>query len=442
MKSLALLLCTAGLALAGPVNIHLSGFTPGPDGVPAGWNTWAARPEIAPRTFVDTVHDRGKSGSLAISGNSNPAAYGGWEYAVPGIEPGKWYRLVTYYRTEGKLYEPLQVVARLDWTTAEGKRAGQPEYAYATDPAGAWNKVTLDAPAPDKAASVKLQLYLANAPQATVWWDDISLEEIPSPAPRQVTVASINFRPSGSASAEENVKRFLEVVDKAVPGKADIILLPEGITVVGTGKKPADVSETIPGPTTKALGEAARRKNAYMAAGIYEREGSVIYNTAVLVDRSGKMVGRYRKVYLPREEIEGGLTPGVDYPVFQTDFGKVGMMICWDVQYADPARALALRGAELLLLPIWGGNEALGKARAIENHVFLASSGYGYPTYILDPDGETLANAADRGSAAIATIDLNRRYADKWLGNMRGRFMKELRLDLPVERNTAYVARE
>ena len=93
-------------------------------------------------------------------------------------------------------------------------------------------------------------------------------------------------------------------------------------------------------------------------------------------------------VYLPREEIEGGLTPGSDYPVFSTDFGKVGMMICWDAQYADPARALALGGAELLLVPIWGGNQTLMKARAIENRVFIAASGYDYPTHILDPDGE------------------------------------------------------
>ncbi|MBI3696403.1 MAG: carbon-nitrogen hydrolase family protein, partial [Acidobacteria bacterium] len=204
-------------------------------------------------------------------------------------------------------------------------------------------------------------------------------------------------------------------------------------TVVGTGKKYPEVAEPLPGPTTARLGEAARRRNAYIVAGVYEREGAAIYNTAVLLDRAGKLAGKYRKVYLPREEIEGGLTPGNDYPVFQADFGKVGMMICWDVQYADPARALALRGAELILMPIWGGNETLGKARAIENHVFLAASGYDYPTYVMDPDGELLSLARERGTAAVATIDLNRRYVNDWLGEMRERFMKELRLDLKAE---------
>jgi predicted amidohydrolase len=181
------------------------------------------------------------------------------------------------------------------------------------------------------------------------------------------------------------------------------------------------------------LAQVARAKKAYIVAGIFEREGAAIYNTAVLIDRAGKLLGKYRKVYLPREEIEGGLTPGNDYPVFRTDFGKVGMMICWDVQYADPARALALRGAEMILMPIWGGNETLGKARAIENRVFLVSSGYDYPTYIMDPDGELLAIAREQGTVAVATIDLNRRYLESWLGDMRERFMKELRLDVKLE---------
>ncbi len=108
-------------------------------------------------------------------------------------------------------------------------------------------------------------------------------------------------------------------------------------------------------------------------------------------------------------------------------------MICWDVQYPDPARALALRGAEMILMPIWGGSEALAKARAIENKVFLVSSGYDHPTYIMDPNGEILSMAHDRGTIASATVDLNRRYADPWLGDMRARFMKELRLDTPVD---------
>jgi predicted amidohydrolase len=346
---------------------------------------------------------------------------------------GKWYRFTANYRTAGITSENRQVLARLDWRTADGKRAGQPDYVWRTTRNGDWRKVALDATAPDRAAAVTIQLFLNNAPQGTVWWDDVALQTIAEPAPRKVTVAAVNLRPGGTGSREESVEKFRQLVEEKVSRRTDLILLPEGISVVGNGRKFADVAEEIPGPTTATLASLARAKNSYIAAGIYEREGAAIYNTAVLVDRKGNVAGKYRKVYLPREEVEGGLTAGSDYPVFQTDFGKVGLMICWDLQYADPARALTRRGAEVILVPIWGGNEALGKARAIENRVFVASSGYDYPTYVMDPDGEILALARENGSLATATIDLNRTYADKWLGDMRGRFHKELRTDVRTE---------
>lgn len=425
MRLLPLLLLAAALAPC-DTTVRRAGLPSGD----AEWVAWSPRDEIAPRTFQDNVRYRTRPPSLAISGNSNPAAFGGWAATVPGIQPGRWYRFTAWYRAEGLTYEPLQVVSRLDWVRPDGRRAGQPDYAWSTTRHGDWTRVTHDAPAPENASAVKLQLFLQNAPLATVWWDDISLEAIDPPGPRHVRVASINLRPRRTSSAAESVRRFIETIDSTVPENTDLIVLPEGITVVGTGKTYADVAESIPGPTTEALGQAARRHKAYIAAGIYEREAHTIYNTAVLIDRQGRVAGKYRKVYIPREELEGGITPGSDYPVFRTDFGTLGMMICWDVQYPDPARALARRGAELVLMPIWGGNETLGKARAIENHVFLVASGYDYPTYVMDPNGEIVTRADKNGEAAVALIDLNRRYPDKWLGDMRARFMKELRLDI------------
>jgi predicted amidohydrolase len=122
-----------------------------------------------------------------------------------------------------------------------------------------------------------------------------------------------------------------------------------------------------------------------------------------------------------------------DYPVFDTDFGRIGIMICWDVQYPDPARALALRGAEVILMPIWDGDRLLAKARAIENHLFLVSSGYGFPAQVLDPLGAELASSEKNGTIVTVTVDLNRRYADEWLGELRGRFFREVRGDLQLE---------
>jgi predicted amidohydrolase len=429
MRRLSLVLWLCAAASGASLRFDESGFVAGPGGKPEGWSTWSAREETAPRIFVDSQHFRTRTGSLAISGNSNVAAHGGWERRVPGVEPSSWYRLVAYYRVEAVACESWQVVARLDWRTTNGARAGQPDYVYRSSREGAWTRVSLEAPAPEKAAAVVMQFYLSNAPQGTVWWDDISLEQIPAPRPRNVTVASVNLRPANTGSAAESVRRFIAAAEQ-IRERTDLIVLPEGITVVGTGKTYPEVAETIPGVTTGRLGELARKRSSYIAAGIYEREGAVIYNTAVLINRAGEVIGKYRKVYLPREEVEAGLTPGSAYPVFRTDFGTVGLMICYDVFFADPARALAAAGAEMILMPIWGGDETLAKARAIENKVFLVASGYDHPTYVMNPDGERLAVAPQRNTSAVSTIDLNRRYLDSWLGDMHGRRFKELRLDV------------
>ena len=164
-------------------------------------------------------------------------------------------------------------------------------------------------------------IVFAHAPQGIVWWDDISFERVATPAPRLVTIASVNLRPEATGSSEKSVEQFMETAERLIPGHADLLVLPEGITVVGTGKRYAEVAEPVPGPTTKRLGEFARKHKTYVVAGLYEREGQVVYNTAVLLDRRGYLAGKYRKVYLPREEMEQ-LTPGNDYPVFQGRFWK------------------------------------------------------------------------------------------------------------------------
>jgi predicted amidohydrolase len=92
---------------------------------------------------------------------------------------------------------------------------------------------------------------------------------------------------------------------------------------------------------------------------LIERAGHLLYNTAVLLGPDGRLVGKYRKVCLPREEIEAGVMPGDQYPVFPNRFGKVGLMICYDGFFPEPARELAKRGAEVIAWPAWGCNPLL-----------------------------------------------------------------------------------
>lgn len=388
------------------------------------WKIWAPRPEIAP---VGTRSET--TGELKLESKGNASVFGGWERTYQNVRPGQWYQLEARYQFSGLNDELLQIPVRVDWANAKGQRVNMPEYAWQVKDQDGWRVVTASVPAPENAEKVKVQLLLQNAPNAVVRWKDISLTAISAPEPRNVKIAAVRLRPR---STEDPVADFIRTVDAQIKEKADIILLPEGITVVGTRKTYIDVAETLPGSVTTRLGELARRHGAWVVAGVYEKDGSSVYNTSILIDRSGNLKGKYRKVYLPREELEAGITPGHEFPVFETDFGKVGMMICWDSQYADPARALALRGAELILMPIWGGNEILTRARAIENHVFVASSGYDFPSLVVDPSGKEIVRTEQDGTVARVTIDLNRRYNDQWLGNMRGRFFRELRSDVQI----------
>jgi predicted amidohydrolase len=241
-----------------------------------------------------------------------------------------------------------------------------------------------------------------------------------------VRIAPIHHRPQEPPTTQENLTQFAGFIDKAGEQKADIVCLPEGITVVSTGKNYLEVSEPVPGPTTNFLGQLAKKYKMYIVAGIYEKEGPIVYNTAVLMGRDGKLVGKYRKVTLPREEIDGGITPGDSFPVFETDFGKIGIMICWDVYFPEPARMLAQKGAEIILLPIWGGDLTLAKARAIENQIYLVSSTYDMKTGVFDKTGKLLVEGTKENPVAVIDVDLNQRELFPYLGEFRNRIKREL----------------
>jgi hypothetical protein len=95
------------------------------------WTPWSPRAEIAPRAFVDTTRDRGEGGALAIAGSGNAAAFGGWRRTIAGVQAGAWYRFRAYYQAEGVPSPNWQVIARVDWEDAAGKRVSKPDYASA-----------------------------------------------------------------------------------------------------------------------------------------------------------------------------------------------------------------------------------------------------------------------------------------------------------------------
>jgi predicted amidohydrolase len=423
MKRLCLLVCFLVPFLGSATDIPIT-----------AWTVFSPRDEIAPRCVVDREGGRSRDGALKISAAGNPGAFGGWTYKVPGIEGGNSYRFIAWYRAKDIPHERRSIIARLEWQDARGHPLRPPDYALdQQQKAGAWTKVELITPVPTNANQVKIELAMGFAENGTVWWDDIALEKESSPPNRIVRAATLYCRPRGTKSAAESVEKFCALAEQTASQHPDVICLPEGITVVGNGKSYADVSEPVPGPTCERLSKLAKTLHSYIVAGIYERDQQIVYNTAVLIGRDGKLVGKYRKTHLPREEWEAGITPGDSYPVFTTDFGKVGLTVCWDVQFPEPCRAMALKGAELILLPIWGGSDILARARAIENHVFLISSSYDMKSFIVDPTGKVLAEATQSAPVAFAELRLDEKIFQPWLGDMKNRTWKERRSDIPVE---------
>ena len=396
-----------------------------------GWNFIAPRAEIAPQAAVSSA------GGLVIKGNGDAIADGRWVKRVP-LPAGDYLGFSARIRTSNIEMAARNVIAGLVWLDEKGDEVGNSEHASTTVAADAdgWRQIKAVYKVPPKAKQAQIELRLRWSPQGEVEFRDAQLAAASAPTPRKVKVASINHRPKGLKSAQENLESFAKYIDEAGKAKADIICLPEAMTLIGRGSDYLASAEPIPGPSTEFLGKLAAEHKSYIVAGLLERDGKGAYNTSVLIDRQGKLAGKYRKICLPRSEYDGGLAPGSETPVFDTDFGKVGMMICWDVSYPEVARELAARGADMILMPIWGGNETLCKARAIENQIPLVISSYDLRSAIYDQAGDAKAIAPDlaaKGSSVVyADLNLAEPMDWKWTGRWRDRIW----LEGPVRRDS------
>lgn len=397
---------------------------------PDGWQFVAIREEAAPR------HSVRNDGALVIEGTGDAIADGRWVKKLP-IPKGPYVNLKARYRATNIEMAARNVLAAVVQVDENGNEVAL-EVADTTRPADAqgWRAIDDRFKVHPKATEARIELRLRWSPQGQVEWRDAKLTSAQAPTPRMVKVAAVHHRPQGLKSAQENLDQFAKWIDEAGANKADIICLPEAMTLIGRGSDYLAAAEPIPGPSTEFLGKLAARNKAYLVAGLLERDGNAAYNTSVLIGRDGKLIGKYRKISLPTSEYNGGLVPGSEYPVFDTDFGRIGMMICWDVAYPEVARELAAGGAEMILMPIWGGNETLCKARAIENQIPLVTSSYDLRSAIYDQAGEAMAQAKDKTSTVVyADLNLAEPMNWKWSGNWRSRIWLEgpVRKDTPAE---------
>jgi len=242
---------------------------------------------------------------------------------------------------------------------------------------------------------------------------------------RRVTVSTICLElpdPNENVplfTKEENLATAEGLLKEAGGRGSDIVCLPE---VFATKRTPNQGEAEVigQGPISRMLSEQASTWGMYVLGSLYEQVGESVYNSAAIFDRRGSHQGSYHKVHLPPGEEEMSV-PGDSYPVFETDFGRIGCVVCYDLNFPEAARSLALDGAEVIFWPtMWSGahiTDILMRARALENQVFLVSANYSQKgldpaalhigrSAVVDWDGAVLADTGRRAGVATATISL------------------------------------
>lgn len=420
MKAALLLLCAASL--------HATDFH--------GWSAVSPRDEIRPQFST------GDNGSLIITHDHREGLDGRFEKSFP-VKGGTYYRFQTKRKTTGVTHPRQSCLVRIVWQDDQGKGvrmdtapdyltpglpmpSAEPEYpADGTTDAAGYTTVSGHYRAPSKAASAIVELHLQWAPGGQVEWSHTEFNPTPQPKPRTVRLATIHHQPAGK-SPRENCTEYAPLIAQAAEKKADLVVLGETIPSAHVKAKVETLAEPIPGPSTDYFASLAKQHRLHIALSLYERQAHLIYNTAVLLGPEGKLLGKYRKVTLPPSEAAKGVAPGSDYPVFDTAFGKVGLMVCYDGFFPEVARELTKNGAEVIAWPVWGCNPLLAQARAAENRVFIVSSTFMQPdqgwmlSAIYDQGGKPIAQAEKWSTIALAEVDLSQPYYGPYnLGDFR-----------------------
>jgi N-carbamoylputrescine amidase len=250
---------------------------------------------------------------------------------------------------------------------------------------------------------------------------------------------------AGSADPDANLKRTLALAGRAAQRGAQIICTQELFRsqyfCQSEDHKHFNLAEPIPGPTTDAFCQLARKHKVVVVASLFEKRAPGVYhNTAAVIDADGSLLGRYRKMHIPDDPLfyeKFYFTPGdLGFKAWPTRYGKIGVLICWDQWYPEAARLTALQGAQILFYPTaigWHPREkkkygecqhdaweTIQRSHAIANgcyvavvnrigHEKLAGQGIEFwgQSFVAGTSGEILAKAgAAREEILIVPVDL------------------------------------
>lgn len=235
----------------------------------------------------------------------------------------------------------------------------------------------------------------------------------------------------------KNIEVAKQFIAKVAEEGADMAVLPEMFNCPYNTSNFPIYAEEEGGETFRLLSDIARENNIYLVAGsIPEREGEKVYNTSFVFDRKGNQIGKHRKMHLFDIDVEGGqyfkesdtLTPGNELSVFETEFCKFGLLICYDLRFPEACRILAEKGAKVIVVPAafnmttgpahW---EILFRTRALDNQVYTLGVApardetYSYISYansiVASPWGSIIERMDEKEGYRVVELDLD--YVDK-----------------------------
>lgn len=202
----------------------------------------------------------------------------------------------------------------------------------------------------------------------------------------------------------------LSMLDAAGAQGADLVLLPEGFMAAGLpASRIPEVAEPLDGPSFKAVAEMARRHSMYVVAGFYAKVDGHISNLAALIDRFGRLVGTYSKRHPTEGEIDNGVVPGGLVRVFDTDFGRVGLAICFDLNWQDLWARMAEKGAEVVCwISAYEGGLPL-QAYAWMHQYAIVTSVWPYHSRVIERTGKIMEQTSRWGRLAIHNLNFEKK---------------------------------
>jgi predicted amidohydrolase len=209
---------------------------------------------------------------------------------------------------------------------------------------------------------------------------------------------------------QDTLKLGLSMLDAAGAQGADLAVLPEGFMAAGLpATSIPDVAEPLDGPSFKAISERARRHSMYVVAGAYAKINGHIENISALIDRSGNLVGTYSKRHPTEGEVENGVVPGDKARVFETDFGRVGLAICFDLNWQDLWARMAEKGAEVVCwISAYEGGLPL-QAYAWMHQYAIVTSVWPYHSRVIERTGRITAQTSRWGRLATQVLNFEKK---------------------------------